>query len=78
MGSLALPVFIFQSIVPSHWMEKKRPWQDQGSQETLGLAEVWSRWVSMASAQSSHFWSPWMEDVEAMLLEAMETRGPWG
>lgn len=70
---------IFQNIVPSHWMEeKKRPWQDQGSQETLGLAEVWSRWVSMASAQSSRFWGPWMEDVEEMLLEAMETRGPWG
>ena len=48
------------------------------AQETLGLAEVWSRWVSMASPQSSCFWGPWMEDLEAMLLEAMETRDPWG
>lgn len=48
-----------------HSVEEKRgSWQEQGHTETL--AEVWSRRVSVASAQSSPFSGPPGVDLEAM------------
>ena len=68
--SLALPVFIFQSIMPSRWMEEKKPWQEQGSQERsvqvgehgftsekllLGVPG-WRIWRHC-------FWRPWKQGI---------------
>ena len=44
--------------------EKRGSWQEQGHRETL--AEVWSRRVSVASAQSSPFSGPPGVDLEAV------------
>ena len=54
-----------------HSVEEKRgSWQEQGSKETL--AEVWSRRVSVASAQSSPFSGPWGWIWKQCSRQAME------